>query len=251
MPATKITPAAHEGAYYHEIARLEGKWKRVETKIVPPSGGGAAQMRRGRVARIKLTEGPQVVDFNCWSQADNREHFWSGRTRILEGAHLTAGNRLWSTHPWMRPMITIVNDTVRHAPSPGGGAGHDCIFARCNDKIWEIAGGRRGHANCQDNLAGAVAAFGLTGFDVHDAFNLFMKTGIDPKDGRLFFEKTDGQRGDYVDLYAEIDLVIACSSCPTGAGDAGLADPIVHGFAIEIYDLGGVVLPGEREGHRG
>ena len=97
-------------------------------------------------------------------------------------------------------------------------------------------------------LAGAVAAFGLTGFDVHDAFNLFMKTGIDPKDGRLFFEKTDGRRGDHIDLYAEIDLIIACSSCPTGAGDAGLADPIVHGFAIEIYDLSGLAPLREKGG---
>src|SRR6516225_11901790 len=119
MQATKIMPA-HKNAFYQQIAQLETGWKLIETKLVPPCGGGATRMARGRVARIKLTEGPQVVDFNCWSQADNREHFWSGRTRILEGAHLTAGNRLWSTHPWMRPMITIVNDTVRHAPSPGG-----------------------------------------------------------------------------------------------------------------------------------
>jgi uncharacterized protein len=238
MSVTKITPV-HDSGHYRDIARLEPDWKLVEAKRIPPGGGGAVLVSKGQVVRIRLTHGPQVVDFNCWSQSDSREHFWSGRTRILEGAHLTTGNQLWSTHPWMRPIMTIVRDTVEHSPSPGGGVGHDCIFARCNDKIWEIASGSTGHANCQDNLARAIAAFGLTSFDVHDAFNLFMKTGIDPADGRLFFEKTDGRKGDHVDLFADIDLIVACSSCPTGAGDAGLADPIVHEVAIEIYDPSG------------
>jgi len=247
MPTTKIVPM-HEDALYQQIVQRETDWRLMKTQMVPPCGGGATLVKQGQVARIKLTDGPQVVDFNCWSASDGREYFWSGRTRILEGAHLTVGNRLWSTHPWMRPMMTIVKDTVRHKPSPGGGAGHDCIFARCNDKIWEIASGRKGHANCQDNLACAVAEFGLTSFNVHDAFNLFMKTGIDPKDGRLFFEQTDGKRGDHIDLYAEMDVIIACSSCPTGAGDAGLADPVVRGFAIEIYDLSAVLPSSEKGG---
>jgi uncharacterized protein YcgI (DUF1989 family) len=133
-------------------------------------------------------------------------------------------------------MMTILNDTVSHRPSPGGGVGHDCLYARCNDKIWEIASGQKNHPNCQDNLADAIESFKLTPFHVHDAFNLFQKSGVDPKDGRLYFEKTDANAGDYVDLYAEMDLIVACSSCPAGDGSQGLRKPIVYGIVMEIHE---------------
>jgi uncharacterized protein YcgI (DUF1989 family) len=138
----------------------------------------------------------------------------------------------------MRPMMTVVADSVDHKPSPGGGSGHDCIYARCNGKIWEIASGQRGHRNCQDNLTEAITPFGLDQFHVHDAFNLFMKTGVDPTDGKLFFEKTDAVTGDYVDLYAEIDVLAGASSCPAGDGGDGLVDPVVYGIEMIVFDTG-------------
>lgn len=234
----KILPGI-DRAFYRKIADSNGSWREIERVRVSAAHGGAVTVRQGQVLRVMLSEGPQIVDFNCWNLEEPREYFWSGRTRILEGAHLTTYNRIWSTHPWMRPMMTMIADTVKHRPSPGGGAGHDCIYARCNYRIWEIASGAVGHRNCQDNLTEAIAPFGLDQFNVQDAFNLFMKTGVDPADGKLFFERTDGVKGDYVDLYAEFDLLAAASSCPAGDGASGLEDPAVYGFEMIVYDTGG------------
>lgn len=232
----KILPGV-DREFYRRIATSHPSWREAGRVTIPASHGGAIEVKKGQVLRVLLSEGPQIVDFNCWNLEDPREHFWSGRTRILEGAHLTTFNRIWSTHPWMRPMMTMIADTVEHRPSPGGGAGHDCIYARCNNKIWEIASGQHDHRNCQDNLTEAITPFGLDLFDVHDAFNLFMKTGVDPSDGKLFFERTDGAQGDYVDLYAEMDLLAASSSCPAGDGADGLEDPAVYGLEMIVFDI--------------
>lgn len=233
----KILPGV-DREFYLKVAASSSDWREIERVRVPASYGGAVKVKKGQVLRVLLSEGPQIVDFNCWNVHEPREFFWSGRTRILEGAHLTVFNRIWSTHPWMRPMMTVIADTLQHRPSPGGGPGHDCIYARCNNKIWEIASGSKGHRNCQDNLTEAIEPCGLDQFNVHDAFNLFMKTGVDPVDGKLFFERTDGVKNDYVDLYAEFDLLAAGSSCPAGDGADGLVDPDVYGFEMIVFDTG-------------
>jgi uncharacterized protein len=87
---------------------------------VPPGQGAACTVQRGQVLRVVDVEGGQVADFNAWCLPDFKEQFWSGRTRILEGAHLSTGNRLWSS-PSMKVMFTITADTVKHTSSPLGG----------------------------------------------------------------------------------------------------------------------------------
>jgi uncharacterized protein len=67
--------------------------------------------------------------------------------------------------------------------------------------------------NCQDNLARAIEPHGLSVHDVHDAFNIFMKTGLSV-DGSLFQEDPETVAGDYLELQAEVDCLVAVSSCP-------------------------------------
>ena len=155
--------------------------------------------------------------------------FWSGRTRIFLGAHLTVGDQLWSTPPNMRPMFTIIADTVDHQPLPHGAASRDLVFFRCNERYFEMLTGETGRPNCQDNLARAIAAFDLTPDYVHDAFDSFMTTGIDDQD-RLFFLESDAKKGDYIDLYAEIEAIVAISSCP-----GGCSGPQNKPIGVEIY----------------
>ena len=182
------------------------------TVLVPAGQGAACIVRRGELLRVVDPEGQQVADFNAWSLAEPRERFWSARTRIMEAAHLTTGNRLWSS-PSMQVMFTITADTVKPKPSPLGGKSHDLLWARCSARLWELRDGKPNMPNCQDNLARAIEPHGLTVHDVHDAFNIFMKTGLGPDD-RLFQEDPESEPGDYLELRAEIDCLVAVSSCP-------------------------------------
>jgi uncharacterized protein YcgI (DUF1989 family) len=124
-------------------------------------------------------------------------------------------------------MLTIVTDTVRHRPDERAARSHDVMYGRCTRKL-RIARYGIDSPGCQENLAMALAAFGLGEEHVHDPFNIFMKTGIDSQD-RLFFVDPDAVAGDYVELRSEMDCLIAISTCPGRS-----SGPVPHPVRIEI-----------------
>src|ERR1700719_1123084 len=71
-------------------------------------------------------------------------------------------------------------------------------------------------ANCNDNLVDAITPFGLGAGDVHDPFNIFMTTGLNGS-GKPFYLPSDARKGDYVDLLAEMNVLVAISACPGGS----------------------------------
>jgi uncharacterized protein len=184
-------------------------------RYVPKETGSAFRVGRGEILRITCCDGPQVCDFNAFAADDPSEHFWSGRTRTLQGAHLTTGDRLWSTEPKMRPMFTIIADTVERGALPHNAASHDLIYARCSARAWELTYGEPNRPNCNTNLMRALEAIGFPSTHVHDAFNIFMTTGINEKH-RLFFVDPQAKKHDFIELLAEFDTVVAISCCPGG-----------------------------------
>lgn len=181
--------------------------------IIPFGEGRAFRLQAGRTLYVRQRErGGQVGDLNVWNLADTREHLWSSRTALYHGMHLTTGDQLHSTWPGERPILSIVEDTIAGRRSKRGALQHDILGGRCSQKYREKRYGKS-TPGCQELLAGAVASFGLGPEHVHDAFNLFMNTGIDPDDG-LFLEVTDARPGEFIALRAEIDCLIAISSCP-------------------------------------
>ena len=128
---------------------------------VPAQKGKAFIVETGQILRVSCPEGPQVADFNAFNRDRPRQMFWSGRSRILQGTHLSVGDRLWSTPPEMEPMFTIIADTVEHRARPEGAAWHDLLYGMCDERRHFHLTGTAGMPNCRDNLTGAVAEFGL------------------------------------------------------------------------------------------
>ena len=197
---------------------------------IPKETGKAFTAKAGQVVRIICEEGAQTADFNAFCLQDPSEHFWSGRTRTVQGSHLTTGDRLWSTEPKMRPMFTIIADTVDHQPLPDGAVSHDLLYARCSARSWQLQTGLHEHSNCNSNMILALDAVGFSSSYVHDAFNIFMTTGIDEQ-RRLFYREPDAKIGDYVELLAEIDTMIAISACPAGCNGS-----VNKGLRCIVYD---------------
>jgi uncharacterized protein YcgI (DUF1989 family) len=167
----------------------------------------------GGVLRIgQARGGGQVGDLNAWNVADPREAFHGARTAGFHGMHVTTGDQLWSTPPGERPMLTILADSVGGRRSHRGALQHDVLLGRCSRKIriWRYGSDTPG---CQELLAAAIEPFGLGAEHVHNAFNVFMYTGIGADD-RPFFDPSDALESDHVDLRAEIDCLIAISACP-------------------------------------
>jgi hypothetical protein len=90
---------------------------------VPAGQGAACTVRQSELLRVVDVQGGQVADLNAWSLADFKEWFWSARTRIMQRAHLSVGDRLWSS-PNMAVMFTITADTVQPKPSALGCTAH-------------------------------------------------------------------------------------------------------------------------------
>ena len=69
--------------------------------------------------------------------------------------------------------------------------------------------------HCHSNLTRAILPYGLTEFDVHDVLNVFQITGLN-EDGKYFMEASPARPKDYIEFFAEIDLLCALSTCPGG-----------------------------------
>jgi uncharacterized protein len=223
-------PTPAETAFYERVREDEARRHQVMTHYIPRETGFAFPVRQSQVLRITCCDGPQVADFNAFSATDASEYFWSGRTRTLQGAHLHVGDRLWSTEPRMRPMFTFIKDTVEHKKLPFNARSHNLIYSRCSERALELRTGRKGEPNCNTNLMRALHAIGFDDRYVHDAFNVFMCTGYDDRD-RLFYLDSDARQGDYVELFAEIDTIVAISCCPgRSSGNT------TRGLEIQVFD---------------
>ncbi len=212
----------------------------VTTVRVPPRDARTVSVPRGHVVRIVSVEGPQVGDLNLWNADDLTERFFSGKTRALHGTHVGVGDQLWSTLPHLRPLATITRDTLGWYGFDAHGAGvHDVIGTRCDPYTNRLLTGADYHHCCHSNLTRALSdASGLPLAEaeplVHDVLNVFMCTGF-TKDTHQYFMKASPVRpGDYLELFAEIDLLIGLSTCPGGDCGAQHSSDVASCYPLDI-----------------
>jgi hypothetical protein len=215
----------------------------VEEVTVPPRDARAFEVPAGHLFRIVETDGPQVGDLNLWNDGDLSERFYSGKTRALHATHVSTGDRLWSSFPRFRPMATITHDTLDwYGIDAFGGGVHDVIGTRCDPYTNHMLTGGDYHYCCHSNLTRALAAArGLPLAEaeglVHDVVNVFMCTGYTRETNQYFMKASPARPGDFIELFAEIDLLAALSTCPGGdcgaehSSDAAPCYPL----RIEIY----------------
>lgn len=214
LPSSPGGPLEVDRGFYGRLAAETGRRTTVDEFVVPIRSGRAWPVRAGQLCRIVVVEGPQVADFNCWSLHNPRERFWAARTKQLHRAHVTTFDRLWSTLPYLRPMLTITNDTVRYGVDADGGRCHDLLGTRCDPYVNKLLTGEEFDRHCHSNLTRAILPYGLTELDVHDVLNVFQVTGL--TDDRYFMKASPARRGDFFEFFAEIDLLCAISTCPGG-----------------------------------
>jgi uncharacterized protein YcgI (DUF1989 family) len=77
----------------------------------------------------------------------------------------------------------------------------------------------------------AIAERGLVANEVHDPFNVFMTTGLNAE-GRPFYLPSDAKQGDFVELIAEINCLVAISACPGGS-----SGPASRSLQIDLFSL--------------
>jgi uncharacterized protein len=191
--------------------------------VIPAGYGRALVVPRGAVLRIHLVEDRQVGDCCFFNANDPREVFHVGQSWALN-VMLGTGNARSFRHFYSKPprenvMLTVLEDTVRNHWGNMGG--------RCSKRLYELRDGDASHRSCQENLAEALAPFGLAGDDIADVFNVFMNVDVRP-DGSFAILPPTARKGDYIDLRAEMDVLAAISACPAdrNATNDGRAKPL-------------------------
>ncbi|SMR82651.1 hypothetical protein SAMN04488030_3012 [Aliiroseovarius halocynthiae] len=196
--------------------------QKVDEVLVPARDARTFSVPAGQFFRISSVQGPQVGDLNLWNADDLSERFYSGKTRALHGTHLSVSDRMWASFPAMRPMATIVDDSLDwYGFDEFGGSVHDVIGTRCDPYTNNLLSGGQYHHCCHSNLTRALADHLGCSLDeaqphVHDVLNVFMCTGFTRDTGQYFMKASPVRPGDYLEFFAEINLLGALSACPGG-----------------------------------
>lgn len=213
---------------------------KIDEVVVPPREGATFSVPKGHFFRILSIDGPQVGDLNLWNAHDLTERFFSGKTRALHATHVTTGNRLWSTLPNLRPMATITHDTLGwYGFDEFGGSVHDVIGTRCDPYTNRLLSGGDYHHCCHSNLTRALAgAKGLSFAEaepfVHDVLNVFMCTGFTADTHQYFMKASPVRPGDYIEFFAEIDLLGGLSACPGGDCSAKHSSDVAACYPLKV-----------------
>lgn len=213
---------------------------KVSEVIVPPREARSFHVPQGHFFRIVGVDGPQVGDLNLWNAADLTERFFSGKTRALHATHIGVGDRLWSTLPYLRPMATITYDSLGWYGWDDDGAGiHDVIGTRCDPYTNRLLKGGDYHHCCHSNLTRALAEDRGMPLDqaemhVHDVLNVFMCTGFTRDTHQYFMKASPVRPGDYIEFFAEIDLLGALSACPGGDCSASHSSDAAACYPLKV-----------------
>lgn len=211
---------------------------------VPPRDARCFEVPAGHFFRVVSVEGAQVGDLNLHNANDVSERFYSGKTRALHGTHITTGERMWSSFPNLRPMATVTHDTLGWYGIDGyGGSVHDVIGTRCDPYTHALLSqGGQYHYCCHSNLTRSLAEhLGMAREQaeplVHDVLNVFMCTGFTRDTGQYFMKASPVRPGDYLEFFAEINLLGNLSACPGGDCSTTHSSDVAscHPLLVEIY----------------
>mgnify|MGYP005848381055 CR=1 FL=1 len=166
------------------------------------------ELRQGQTLRIHDLEGNQAADTLFYSlQRPTAEHYSAVHTIRAQGnAYLTAGSRLLSNLG--NPMLTITADTCGRHDTLGG-----ACAAESNQVRYALD--RKSMHNCRDNFLTALADshYGLTKRDLMPNINFFMNVPLTPEGGLTFEDGISGA-GKYVEMRADMDVIVLVSNCP-------------------------------------
>ncbi len=215
----------------------------IESIIIPPRDAKTFEVPAGCFFRIISIDGPQVGDLNVWNKNNINERFFSGKTRALYGTHVSTGDRLYSTLPFLRPMATITYDTLDwYGYDKDGGSVHDVIGTRCDPYTHVALNNEEYHNCCHSNLCRALSQHQQKTIEeiehhVHDVLNVFMCTGFTKNTHQYFMKASPVRPDDYIEFFAEIDLLCGLSACPGGDCSSSHSSDkaICYPLKVEIY----------------
>jgi urea carboxylase-associated protein 2 len=187
----------------------------IQSQLEIPGGWYTAfRLARGLTLRLVNSEGTPGVSALFWNAADPSERFNAGDTvKVQWSARLGEGRLLLSDMG--RVLVSITADSSGAHDAVAGGS------SRASDiRKYDMPAPR----NTRDNFVLAAAKLGLTARDVPPCVSFFAPVETD-QEGRFVWRGERLRAGDYVDLRAEMDLLVALSNCPHPLSPSGTWEP--------------------------
>ncbi|GAA6157599.1 urea carboxylase-associated family protein [Pyruvatibacter sp. HU-CL02332] len=190
----KESPFHSDKALYREIVEAGAYWMHV--------------VEKGQVLRILDLEGNQAADTLFYNATDPTERYSAIDTIREQGnVYLTAGTKLLSTEN--NVMLEITADTCGQHDTLGGACATESNTVRyAHDTKYMHA--------CRDSWLLAVAendGYDMSKRDITHNINFFMNVPVTPEGG-LTFEDGISAPGKYVEMRAEMDVLVLVSNCP-------------------------------------
>ena len=208
--------------------------------LIPPRDAKTFNVKAGNFFRIESVEGPQVGDLNLFQAENLNEKFYSGKTRALYGTHLSVGDKMFSSFPYLRSLATITWDTLDwYGYDKDGGSVHDVIGTRCDPYTSKLISGNDYHYCCHSNLTRALVKekdlkINKAERIVHDVLNVFMLTGFTNDTKQYFMKSSPVRPGDYLEFFAETDLLGVLSACPGGDCGSEHSSDVAKCFPLKV-----------------
>ena len=165
-------------------------------------------VKAGQTLRIIDVEGNEAADTLFFNANDPSERYSAVDTVREQGkVYLTTGSELRSN--LNNVMLTISADTCGRHDTLGGACASESNTVRYDLE-------KRHMHSCRDNWMQAIAnhpEYGLTKRDITHNINFFMNVPV-TADGGLTFEDGISAPGKYVEMVAEMDVIVLISNCP-------------------------------------
>jgi uncharacterized protein len=188
----------------------------ISREQVPPGWYATVRLRRGEALRIIDDRGLSSVSLIGWRAEDMSERINCADTvKVQWSAAISKGRVILSDMG--RVLLSVIEDT--------SGA-HDLLAGGSTPGSTTAAFGAPTR-NTHDNFLAAAAKIGLSLRDIPPCATFFAPVSVDAN-GRFVWNGERKRPGDFVDLRAEMNLVLAVSNCahPLDPARPGATGPI-------------------------
>lgn len=181
----------------------------IHVETIPGGWYWSTTLKAGDTIRISQDAGPSAVAMVAWSLADTSERLNLPDTVKVQ----------WTTGIGKGRVLFTDMGRVLFSVTEAASTAHDALVGG------STAATHPGQRNTRDNFILVAGKLGLDRRDIPSAMTFFAPVRVDAN-GALRWRKDLRVAGDFVDLRAEMDLVVAFSNCPHPLDPAPATHPV-------------------------
>jgi urea carboxylase-associated protein 2 len=175
----------------------------VHQETIPGGWYWSTVLKRGEAIRVDQQQGASTVALVAWNAADASE-----RLNLVDTAKVQ-----WTTALGKGRVIFSDMGRVMFSMIEDSSGAHDCLMGGSNAASNAAKYPGIKTRNTRDNLVLLAGKLGLDRRDIPGVLNLFAPVRLDG-DGSFLWRSKLSNSGDYVEMRAEMDMIVGLSNCP-------------------------------------